>query len=76
MFALIAILGFVIFPAIMAMLGAPIIVTAALGTFAAAALANAIVLRIYERAQLAVVHGLLLEQHPDLNFISWLAAAA
>ncbi len=52
-FALIAILGFVIFPAVMAMLGAPIIVTAALGTFAAAAVANAVVLRIYERAQLA-----------------------
>jgi uncharacterized protein len=52
-FALIAILGFVIFPAIMNMLGAPIFLTAALGTFAAAAVANAVVLRIYERAQLA-----------------------
>ena len=53
MFALIAVLGFVIFPAIMTMLGAPIFVVAALGTFAAAAVANAVVLRIYERAQLA-----------------------
>jgi len=52
-FALIAILGYVIFPAIMSFLGAPILVTAALGTFAAAAVANAVVLRIYERAQLA-----------------------
>ena len=53
MFALIAVLGYVIFPAVMAFLGTPILVTAALGTFAAAAVANAVVLRIYERAQLA-----------------------
>jgi CAAX protease family protein len=54
-FALIAILGYVIFPTIMLwLLGdrVPLIV-ATLGTFAAAAVANAIVLRIYERAQLA-----------------------
>lgn len=53
MFALIAILGYLIFPAVMVFLGTPILVTAALGTFAAAAVANAVVLRIYERAQLA-----------------------
>ena len=52
-FALIAVLGYVIFPTVMAFLGTPILVTAALGTFAAAAVANAVVLRIYERAQLA-----------------------
>jgi membrane protease YdiL (CAAX protease family) len=52
-FALIAILGYVIFPFVMDKLGSPILVTAALGTFAAAAVANAVVLRIYERAQLA-----------------------
>ena len=52
MFALIAILGYVIFPAVMSFLGSPIFLTAALGTFAAAAVANAIVLRIYERGQL------------------------
>jgi len=52
-FALIAILGYLIFPAVMVFLGTPILVTAALGTFAAAAVANAVVLRIYERAQLA-----------------------
>jgi len=51
-FALIAILGYVIFPAVMSFLGSPILVTAALGTFAAAAVANVIVLRIYERGQL------------------------
>lgn len=54
-FALIAILGYVIFPTIMFwLLGdrVPLIV-ATLGTFATAAVANAIVLRIYERAQLA-----------------------
>jgi membrane protease YdiL (CAAX protease family) len=52
-FALIAVLGYVIFPTVMAFLGTPIFVTATLGTFAAAAVANAVVLRIYERAQLA-----------------------
>ena len=52
-FALIAILGYVIFPTIMTFVGAPVLVVAALGTFADAAVANAIVLRIYERAQLA-----------------------
>jgi len=51
-FALIAILGYVIFPVVMSSLGSPILVTAALGTFAAAAVANAIVLRIYERGRL------------------------
>jgi CAAX protease family protein len=52
-FALIAILGYVIFPFVMDKLGSPILVTVGLGTFAAAAVANAVVLRIYERAQLA-----------------------
>jgi membrane protease YdiL (CAAX protease family) len=52
-FALIAVLGYVIFPVVMSFLGTPILVTAALGTFAAAAVANVVVLRIYERAQLA-----------------------
>ncbi len=53
-FALIAILGnYLIFPIIIAFFGVPILVVATLGTFAAAAVANAIVLRIYERGQLA-----------------------
>lgn len=53
-FALIALLGnYLIFPTIIAFLGVPILVVATLGTFAAAAVANAIVLRIYERGQLA-----------------------
>jgi uncharacterized protein len=53
-FALIAILGnYFIFPIIIAFFGVPILVVATLGTFAAAAIANAIVLRIYERGQLA-----------------------
>jgi uncharacterized protein len=53
-FALIAILGnYFIFPIIIGILGAPILVVAALGSFAAAAVANAITLRIYERGRLA-----------------------
>ena len=53
-FALIAILGnYFIFPILIAFFGVPILVVATLGTFAAAAVANAIVLRIYERGQLA-----------------------
>jgi membrane protease YdiL (CAAX protease family) len=53
-FALIAILGhYLIFPAVLLLLGAPLLVVATLGTFAASAVANAIVLRIYERGQLA-----------------------
>jgi membrane protease YdiL (CAAX protease family) len=51
-FILIAILGYVIFPAILLLFGGPIVVVATLGTFAAAAVANAISLRIYERGQL------------------------
>ncbi len=50
-FALIAILGLTIFPMLM-MPVAGYFCTAALGTFAAAAVANAIALRIYERGQL------------------------
>ncbi|MBZ5610014.1 MAG: CPBP family intramembrane metalloprotease [Acidobacteriia bacterium] len=54
-FALIALLGQFIFPTLMLfLLGAnAALVVATLGAFAAAAVANAIVLRIYERAQLA-----------------------
>lgn len=52
-FIVIASLGYVIFPAIMSFFGVPILVIAALGTFATAAVANAILLRIYERGQLA-----------------------
>jgi len=52
-FALIAILGYFFFPNIMAFFGVPQLILAALGTFAAAAVANAIALRIYERGQLA-----------------------
>jgi membrane protease YdiL (CAAX protease family) len=52
-FALLAILGYFIFPNVMAFFGVPQLVLAALGTFSAAAVANAIALRIYERGQLA-----------------------
>ena len=51
-FALIAILGYFIFPLVMIFVGSPLVI-AALSTFAAAGVANAIVLRIYERGQLA-----------------------
>ena len=51
-FALIAILGYYIFPWAMIWVGSPFVI-AALSTFAAAGVANAIVLRIYERGQLA-----------------------
>src|SRR5216684_4335076 len=52
-FALIAILGYVIFPVIITFfLGNVVLVVAAIGTFAAAAVANVIALRIYERGQL------------------------
>ncbi len=55
MFALIAIAGYFIFPTLLLwLLGERVsIVIATLGTFAAAAVANAVVLRIYERGQLA-----------------------
>jgi uncharacterized protein len=53
-FTILAVLGhYIVFPLIIGMLGVPILVVATLGTFAAAAVANAIVLRIYERAQLS-----------------------
>ncbi|HLK22793.1 MAG TPA: type II CAAX endopeptidase family protein [Bryobacteraceae bacterium] len=51
-FALIAILGYYIFPWAMIWVGSPFVI-AALSTFAAAGVANAMVLRIYERGQLA-----------------------
>jgi len=55
-FALIAVLGQVfVFPVIMLLIGAPIFVVSTLGTFAAAAVANAVVLRIYERGNLASI---------------------
>ncbi|HTR36491.1 MAG TPA: CPBP family intramembrane glutamic endopeptidase [Bryobacteraceae bacterium] len=53
-FALVAILGyFFIFPVLIMLLGVPVLVVATIGTFAAAAVANAIALRIYERGRLA-----------------------
>ncbi len=54
-FVLLVILGLVIFPTLIALFTGPggYFVIAALGTFAAAAVANAIPLRIYERGQLA-----------------------
>jgi hypothetical protein len=55
-FALIATLGsYFVFPILMDFLGAPIFVASTLGTFATAAVANAIVLRIYERVSLASI---------------------
>lgn len=52
-FVLLALLGYFIFPVVMQFFGVPVLVLAALSTFAAAAVANAVVLRIYERAMLA-----------------------
>jgi membrane protease YdiL (CAAX protease family) len=52
-FTLIAIMGYFLFPTIMNAFGVPLLVIAALGTFAASAVANSITLRIYERGQLA-----------------------
>jgi uncharacterized protein len=55
-FAIIAMLGyFLVFPIIIAFIGAPVFVISTLGTFAAAAVANAVVLRIYERGNLASI---------------------
>jgi hypothetical protein len=55
-FALIAALGYYfVFPLIIAFIGAPVFVVSTLGTFAAAAVANAVVLRIYERGNLASI---------------------
>jgi uncharacterized protein len=53
-FAIIAALGYYfVFPIIIAFLGAPVFVISTLGTFAAAAVANTLALRIYERGNLA-----------------------
>jgi len=53
-FALIAALGYYfVFPLIIALLGAPVFVISTLGTFAAAAVANTLALRIYERGNLS-----------------------
>ena len=53
-FALIAALGYYfVFPLIIAFLGAPVFVISTLGTFAAAAVANTLALRIYERGNLS-----------------------
>ena len=53
-FALIAWLGYYfVFPIIIAFLGAPVFVISTLGTFAAAAVANTLALRIYERGNLS-----------------------
>ncbi len=53
-FALIAALGYYfVFPIIIAFIGAPVLVISTLGTFAAAAVANTLALRIYERGNLS-----------------------
>jgi membrane protease YdiL (CAAX protease family) len=53
-FALIAALGYyIVFPLIIAFLGAPVFVISTLGTFAAAAVANTLAVRIYERGRLS-----------------------
>ena len=55
-FALIAALGYYfVFPLIIAFLGAPVFVISTLGTFAAAAVANTLAVRIYERGSLSDV---------------------
>lgn len=53
-YAIIAFLGYYFaFPLIIAFLGAPVFVISTLGTFAAAAVANTLALRIYERGNLS-----------------------
>ena len=53
-YALIAFLGYYfVFPIIIALLGAPVFVISTLGTFAAAAVANTLAVRIYERGNLS-----------------------
>ena len=53
-FALIAALGYYfVFPIIIALIGAPVLVISTLGTFAAAAVANTLAVRIYERGRLS-----------------------
>ena len=53
-FALIAALGYYfVFPLIIAFIGAPVFVISTLGTFGAAAVANTLALRIYERGNLS-----------------------
>jgi membrane protease YdiL (CAAX protease family) len=53
--ALLSIFGYFLFPQLMLLMAAPVLVVAALGTFAAAGVANALALRIYERGQLSDV---------------------
>lgn len=52
-FIVVALLGYFLFPLILSIVHAPIIVIAAFGSFAAAGVANAIVLRIFERGRLS-----------------------
>jgi len=52
-FVFLALLGYIIFPAIMELVAGSLVVASALGFFAAAAVANAIALRIYERGKLS-----------------------
>jgi membrane protease YdiL (CAAX protease family) len=53
-YAIVAFLGsYFVFPLIIAFLGAPVFVISTLGTFAAAAVANTLALRIYERGNLS-----------------------
>jgi len=53
-YAIIAFLGYYfVFPIILFFLGTPVLVISTLGTFAAAAVANTLALRIYERGNLA-----------------------
>jgi len=76
LYILFAILGLLIFPAIMQPL-AGIVLTSTLSSFAAAAVANAIVVRIYERGRLADV-GLAWSLSSGREFLTGagLAAAA
>lgn len=54
LFVLIAVVGYYfVFPLLLQMVGAPVLVIATLGTFAAAAVANAVALRLYARGSLA-----------------------
>jgi len=75
LFILIGWLGMKIFPVVIYTAGAGILITSAISTFAAAAVANAITVRIYERGRLADL-GLAWSHTSRREFFIGFAAAA
>jgi len=75
LFILIGWLGMKIFPVVIYTAGAGILITSAISTFAAAAVANAITVRIYERGRLADL-GLAWSHTSRREFLIGFAAAA